>query len=290
MGCPNESIENQKPEISRVGLGGKGILRSYGREDEARAVILEALARDITYFDTAAAYAGSQGYYGRVWREQTPARDRLFLTGKSADRQAIRAQADLEDSLTTMGLDYLDLWQIHDLRTTADLETVSGPHGALEAFMRAKASGQVRYIGVTGHADPEVLTRAVREWPVDAVLLPVNPVEACLGGFMDQTLPAAREKGMTVIGMKVLGGSYYLNPRAGLTAQALIRFALAQPVDHIVVDCTTPEQVRDLAGAAIEDPPMSLEEQQHLMERFRDRARSLAYYRAPGRPGAEDAS
>jgi hypothetical protein len=69
-----------------------------------------------------------------------------------------------------MGIDHLDLRQIHDLRTEEDFRTISGPDGALEAFLEAKANGKTRFIGVTGHHDPAILTRAIREWPVDSVL------------------------------------------------------------------------------------------------------------------------
>ena len=111
-----------------------------------------------------------------------------------------------------MGTDYLDLWQIHDVRTEEDFQTIAGPGGALEAFTQAKASGKIRFIGLTGHHDPEILTRAVKAWPIDSLLIPVNPIEGNLGGFLTSTIAAARAKGVTVIGMKVLGGSNYLIP------------------------------------------------------------------------------
>mgnify|MGYP003883295875 CR=1 FL=1 len=69
----------------------------------------------------------------------------------------------------------------------------------------AKAKGKVRHVGVTGHHDPDILTRAVMDWPVDTVMMPVNPVEGVIGGFLTQTLPAAKSKGLGIIGMKILG-------------------------------------------------------------------------------------
>ena len=106
-----------------------------------------------------------------------------------------------------MGLERLDLWQIHDIRTREDIEEVEAPGGALEAFVEARDAGMVRFIGVTGHHAPKILEYAVRNWPVDSVLMPVNPAEAVLGGFLDRVMAAAKDRGLAVIGMKTLGAS-----------------------------------------------------------------------------------
>jgi aryl-alcohol dehydrogenase-like predicted oxidoreductase len=264
--------------VTRVGLGGEGVLRTFGKSGEAQQVIEAALELGIGYFDTAPAYSGSEGYLGQVWANRPAGRKLIFHTSKSAQRTNDAAEADLEQTLATLGTDYLDLWQIHDLRTEDDMKRISAPDGALQAFIRAREAGKVRCIGVTGHHDPTILTRAVREWPVDAVLLPVNPVERVLGGFLDRTLAAAREKGVAVIGMKVLGAGYYLAPDAGVTPELLLRFALAQDVDVIIVGCSTPDHVRTLTQA-LSSPALDTEEQRMLVDAFRPVAGKLAYYR-----------
>jgi len=273
------TLANLGTASPRVGLGGEGVLRTFGREAEATAVIQTALAEGIGYFDCAAAYAGSQGYYGLVWGERPDQRAKIFQASKSAGRTATEARADLANTLATMNLDHLDLWQIHDLRTREEFEVIAGPGGALEAFVRAKDQGLIRFIGVTGHHDPGLLTRAVREWPVDAVLLPINPVEAVLGGFMDETIAVAREKGVAVIAMKVLGAGHYVSPQAGVSAEVLISFALSQGPDVVIVGCRTPDEVRTLARLGREAGPMAVEDQTALVEVFRADARRLAFYR-----------
>jgi aryl-alcohol dehydrogenase-like predicted oxidoreductase len=255
------------------------VLRTFEKEDAATDLINEAVSQGITYFDSARAYSGSEKYYGRIWSKHPEVRERIFQTSKSAMRHKKDALADLDRTLANMGVDHLDLWQIHDVRTEDDIEVISGPGGALEGFIEAKASGKIRFIGVTGHHDPTVLTRAVKEWPVDSVLMPINPVEAVLGGFMDDTLQAAKEKGLAVIAMKVLGASYYLSPEAGVTAQSLIRFALSQPVSLAIVGCSSPEEVKTLADAGRDFHPMAEEEQRQLMDLFQPHAGRLAYYR-----------
>lgn len=266
-------------KVTCVGLGGEGILRTCGREEEARAVIREALANGISYFDSAAAYAGSQGYYGSIWKRDPDLRARIFQASKSASRDRRAALADIDQTLETMGIETLDLWQIHDVRTHGEIDRIAGPGGALEAFVDAKAAGKVRFIGVTGHHDPAVLSRAVKDWPVDAVMMPVNPAEAVLGGFLDRTLPLAREKGLAVIGMKILGASHYVHPEGGIPAELLIRFALSLPIDVAIVGCSTPEEVQTLARTASRFEPLTEAEETALIEAFRPQARRLAFYR-----------
>ena len=266
-------------KVTIVGLGGEGVLRTHGQERMAQKVIETALEEGITYFDSARAYAGSETYYGLVWPRRPIDRTRIFQTSKSAMRTKEEALLELDFTLRNMGTDYLDLWQIHDVRTEEDFQTIAGPGGALEAFVEAKKKGKTRFIGVTGHHDPEVITRAVKDWPIDSVLMPVNPVEKVLGGFLNATLPAALDKGIAVIGMKVLGASHYVDPQSGLTAELLIRFALSQPITLAIVGCSSPEEVNLLTQIGAHFKPLSPAEEQHLHRLFRPYAHRLAYYR-----------
>lgn len=276
---PRVSFGESEAMVTRVGLGGEGILRTHGQDERARMVLDEALAQGIGYFDTARAYAGSEGYLGAFWRDNPGARERIFHTSKSAQRGRDEALRELDMTLENLGTDRLDLWQIHDVRNGADIAAIEAGGGALEAFLEAREDGRVRHIGVTGHHDPAILTRCVREWPVDAVLLPVNPVEGVLGGFLDQTLPAARDKGMAVIGMKVLGAGYYLDPNNGLTPELLLRYALSKDVTLVIVGCSRPSHVRTLAQAGRDFEPLTEPEVRRLEAVFEPHARRLAYYR-----------
>ena len=124
--------------VTRVGLGGEGVLRTHGQTPEAQAVIREALGQGITYFDSARAYAGSENYYGTVWPAIPEVRANIFQTSKSAGRNKKGAWEDLRQTLSNLGTPYLDLWQIHDVRTEEDLAAIEGPGGALEAFSRPR--------------------------------------------------------------------------------------------------------------------------------------------------------
>lgn len=266
------------PDRPRVGLGGEGALRTTGREASATAVIIEALDRGIRYFDSARAYADSELYHGKVWSDRPARRDGIFLTSKSASRSYAGAVADLTQTLARMKTEYLDLWQIHDLRTRPELRAIEAPDGALRAFLEAKEAGLVHHIGVTGHHDPRVLAEAVERWPVDTVLLPVNPVEASLGGFVDGVIEAATAAGVAPIGMKVLGRGHYVAPEGGITAEILIRYALTIPIRVAIVGCDSTDEVALLLRAAAAGP-LEAADADALVEAFRPAARRLAYYR-----------
>jgi len=242
-------------------------------------MLTAAYEAGIRYYDSAPAYAGSERYYGLFWAQHPERKEFTFQTSKSGQRSADGASEDLASTLTRMGRDYLGLWQIHDVRDNADIREIEGPGGALRAFYEARETGTVRGIGVTGHYDPAVLLHAVNRWDIDSVLLPVSPVEAAIGGFADQVIPAARERGIGVIGMKTLGAGNYIHPESGLNPETLIRFALSQDVDLVIVGCSTADEARFLARIGQEHATMGEEEQTRLVEIVRPYAHRLAYYR-----------
>jgi len=275
---PKRRLGKTAVEVTALGLGGEGLLRTWGRQQEAVDLIRRALELGITYFDSAPAYAGSEDYHGDVWGTDPNARARVFLCSKSASRTRDKAYQDLQLTLQRMRTSHLDLWQVHDLRTEEEWAELKAPGGALEAFVEAKKQGLTRFIGITGHHDPYLLARAIREFDFDTVLLPVNVPEAALPGFLDETIPAAQERDLGIVGMKVLGGGYF--PRMQLPASALIRFALARPVSTIIVGCNDILELETNIKAA-EAPPLSAEQEKILINTLRPYAKQAAYYRGP---------
>jgi len=275
----NSRLRKLTGSQERIGLGGEGVLRTEGHRQEALAMLTAAYEAGIRYFDSAPAYAGSERYYGLFWALHPERKELTFQTSKSAQRSADGVSDDLARTLARMGRDHLGLWQIHDVRDNADIREIEGPGGALRAFYEARESGIVRGIGVTGHYDPAVLLHAVTHWDVDSVLLPVNPVDAAIGGFLDQVIPAAREQGIGVIGMKTMGAGNYIHAESGLTPETLIRFALSQDVDLVIVGCSTADEARFLARMGKEHSPMGEEEHTRLVETVRPYTDRLAYYR-----------
>ncbi len=274
MALPQRVLGSTRASVTMLGLGGEGVLRTFGYEREAQAVIEAALEAGITYFETARAYSGSEAYLGKSLNGH---RDRIFLTSKSHGRTRDEAEEHLAITLRNLNTDHLDLWQVHDVRTKRDLEELTAPGGALEVFRWAKEEGYARFIGVTGHHDPDILRQALKLYDFDTVLLPVNPAEPRAQSF----LPLAREaldQGLGVIGMKVLA--------RGLVSQLdlapikdYVQYALSQPVSLVVIGCDTPDHVQEVAAAARDFTPMSAESQRQLEEAVIPFARGLMYYK-----------
>lgn len=273
---PMRTLGRTGQSVTIFGLGGEGVLRTWGHEREADELVNRALDLGINYFESARVYAGSEMYYGLALRER---RKGIFLTSKTAVRDGAGALRDLETTLRTMRTDYIDLWQFHDLRDEAEWERAKRPDGVLEAMRRAQRDGYVRFIGVTGHHDPYLLAKACQEFDFDTVLLPVNAAEAHFQGFLDYTIPVARSKGMGIVGMKVMCRGLLVDGHHGLTANRLIRFALTQPVSLITVGCDTVAQLEENAEAARRFEPLSPEELNEVMALTGHYASEAVYYR-----------
>lgn len=274
MTLPMSMLGSTGVSVTRLGLGGEGVPRTFGYEAEAQTVIEAAFAGGIRYFESARAYSGSEAYLGRGLAGR---RQEVFLTSKSHGRSRREAENHLAVTLRHLDTDYLDLWQVHDVRTAGDLAALTAPGGALEAFRWAKERGYARFIGVTGHHDPGILRRALDLFPFDTVLLPVNPAEPADRSF----LPLAREakmRGLGVIGMKVLARG--LVEQLGVARiRDFVHYALSQPVDVVVIGADDVSQVQELLAAARDFTPMPPEEQRRLEEKVRPFARGLMYYK-----------
>jgi len=276
MEIPRRQLGKTGVEVTVLGLGGEGVLRSHGFDQQAYQVINRALDLGINYCESARAYDSSESYYGQALRER---RGEVFLTSKSHARDKIGALAHLHDTLRNMKTDHLDLWQVHDVRSKDDIEEIFGTGGAIEAFVKAKQQGLVRFIGVTGHHDPAIIHACIERFPFDTVLLPVNPAEPGYRSFLNEIVPLAREREMGIVGMKVYlhGLASRLPGPGGL--EPYLRFALSQPVSNIVIGCDDLKQVEENVGYARSFVPMTQAEQEELVARVAPYARQLMYYK-----------
>jgi aryl-alcohol dehydrogenase-like predicted oxidoreductase len=262
--------------VPAVSLGGEGVLRTTGRSREAVPVILEALKLGVVYCDTAPAYQQSQDYYGEAFRAAGPgARDGVFLASKTHERTRDRALRLLDDSLRRLGTDRLDLWQMHDLREMDELDVINGPGGALRAAEQARADGRVRFIGLTGHHDPRVLLEAMRRFPFDSVLLPINPADSRHRPFIPTVIAEARRRGMGVVGMKVLAAGRLVREAR---TDDLIRYG-ASHADTVIIGCSTIAEVRANLAVARAFAPMPDQEQRALETRIAARAEDYDYFK-----------
>lgn len=268
---PKRRLGRTGVEVSVLGLGGEGVLRTVGREQEATALINAALDAGINYMESARAYAGSESYYGLALRER---RSQVFLASKSHARDKKGALLHLDETLSNMKTDHLDLWMIHDVRTEDDMARIFGKDGALEAFVEARDKGKVKYIGVTGHHDPVIIRKCLESFDFDTVLVPVNPAEPFHRCFLDEVVPVASAKDTAIMGMKV-----YMRGQLQAPKRLLLSYALTQPISVAVVGCDNVEQLTENAEAASEFQPLKVKEMQRFGQMIEPYARQLMYYK-----------
>jgi aryl-alcohol dehydrogenase-like predicted oxidoreductase len=273
---PTRPLGRTGRDVTLFGLGGEGVLRTHGREADAVRVIQRALDQGVTYCDTAPAYASSMDYYGAALGER---RKQIFLASKTHDRTRDGSLRLLDDSLRRLRTDYLDLWQLHDLRTHDDLARIFGRGGALEALLEARDQGRVRHIGLTGHHDPAILLEAMRRADFDTVLVALNAADVHRLSFIQTVLPEAQRRGMGVIGMKVTAQGRLLGT---LSMQEAMGYVLSLAgVSTVVVGCSAPEHVDDNACIARAFMPFSSHEMRDLEARTRSRADLYGYFKKP---------
>ncbi len=244
---PTRTLGKTGRKVTILGLGGEGILRSAGCPKEADAVIKKAVESGIAYFDTAPAYQQSRDYLGAsLWKYAK--RENIFLASKTHDRSYEGTMFLLEDSLNKLKTDYLDLLQLHDLRTTEDLEEIFSDRGAIHALEDAKKDGKIKFIGITGHHDPQILISAIKRHDFDTLLVCANAGDAHYSPFIPAVIPEARKRKMGVIAMKVIAQGHAL---ASITAKDAIYYSLSQDVDVAIVGCKTPREVEENSKSAM---------------------------------------
>ena len=237
-------------QCSILGLGGESAL--YRRSDEAVQIITRALELGVNYFDTAPLYQDSELNYGEV----TPhARGRMFLATKTDQRTRDAAWRQFEASLRRLRTDYVDLLQIHHLDDHAEVDTVLRPNGAVTMAEEARAQGLVRYIGISGHSDPEVLLRALRGHRFDSILLAMNPADVHRLSFQDRLLPYADHTGIGIVAMKVFARGELF--RAVGSAADALGYVWSLPVDLAIVGIENIAQLERNAAIATAFRPLS---------------------------------
>ncbi|UCF05831.1 MAG: aldo/keto reductase [bacterium] len=236
-------------EVSIVGFGGIPIQGLPFAE--AERVLLHALDRGIDFFDSARAYTDSEEKMGRAL---SPHRNRIHLASKALSRTGTKITEELETSLRNLRTDTIDLYQVHSVGTTEQLDTIMAPGGAYEALAGAREQGKIRWIGITGHSRP-VLLAAVETGLFDTVQCPFNPIE---DEWADEVLPEARKAGIGTIGMKPLAGGAIRN------AAASIRFSLTRGIDVSIPGMDSITQIEENTAAGEKLEPLTAAELEDL--------------------------
>ena len=150
------------------------------------------------------------------------------MRSRPSTRNRTRAMRQLEESLTRLQTDHLDVWQVHEVIYYNDPEKAYEPDGVLEALTAAKQQGKVRFVGFTGHKNPSIhLDMLNRGFHFDTVQMPINPFDPSFRSFEEQVLPVAVGKGMAVFSMKSMGGGGEAIVHGALTPTEALSYAMS---------------------------------------------------------------
>jgi uncharacterized protein len=255
-------------QVSALALGGHHL---GAAEDEKTAVEIlhRAVDQGVTFFDNCWEYnvGKSEDWMGKGLKGR---RDKVFLMTKvcTHGRDGKLAMQMLEQSLRRLQTDHLDLWQAHGMVFQNDPDLFIRPGGASEALQKAKRDGKVRFVGFTGHKDPDVhLAMLNTGFPFDAVQMPLNPFDANFFSFEKKVLPVLNQKGIAALGMKPIGGRGEPVQHGVFTAEELLRYAMSLPVTTTITGVEKMEILEQNLKIAQGFTPFSEEEMNKLRER-----------------------
>lgn len=235
-GLPRRVLGRTGAKVSIVAFPGLALAQL--NQDEATAGVHKAFDQGINHFDVAPAYGDAEIKMGPALEGLD--RSKIFLSCKTKMRDKDGARKELERSLTRLKTDHFDLYQMHHIRWTKEVQQALGPGGAMETFLKAKEEGKIRHIGFSAHTTKGAL-EMMKAFPFDSVMFPLSYVDYFNFDFGKAVVEMAKEKGVAVLAMKAIYAGawpegatrtrkwWYRPLEKQDEVDLAIRFALSQP-------------------------------------------------------------
>ena len=260
-GIPLRPLGKTGEMVSMIALGGHHAARPKA-EAESLKLIQRAVAEGITFLDNAWDYHDgmAEERMGKAL-DEGKLRDKVFLMTKCCGRTAKDAQAHLEDSLRRLRTDHLDLWQFHEIVYDNDPDWIFSRGGAIEYALKAKEQGKIRYLGFTGHKDPQIhLKMLAKPYDWATVQMPINIMDSQYRSFQRQILPVLNQRGIGAIGMKSLGGDGSIVSKAGVSIEDALRYVFSLPISTLVSGIESEKILEQNLKIVREFTPMTADE------------------------------
>jgi uncharacterized protein len=265
---PQRPLGRTGLKVSALGVGGHH-LGEFKTVEEAIRLVHEAVDAGVTFFDNCWEYwnGRAEDWLGRALKGR---RDKVVLMTKvcTHGRGADLAMRMLEESLLRLQTDHLDVWQIHGVSFDNDPELAYAKGGVLEALDKAKKQGKTRFVGFTGHKDPNVHLEMIRRgYPFDTVQMPLNCLDATFRSFEKEVLPELNRRGIAVLGMKPMGGTASAIKAGLVTAEEMLRYAMSLPVATTISGMDSLDALHQNLRVARGFKPMTADQMQALRDR-----------------------
>ena len=225
-------------KVSLIGVGGWHLGLKYVDEKTAFRIMDAAIDRGITFFDNCWDYNGgvSEKRMGKALKGK---RDKVFLMSKIDGRTKKLAAKQIEESLKRLKTDRIDLIQHHEILRFEDPHRIfDEKEGADLAMLEAQKAGKLRFIGFTGHKDPQIHLHFLEVaesygHKIDTVQMPVNVMDAHYRSFTKLVLPELNKRKIGVLAMKTMGNGIILKSKTATPIECL-HFAMSQPVSVVI--------------------------------------------------------
>jgi predicted aldo/keto reductase-like oxidoreductase len=258
-GVQYRTLGHTGERVSCIGLGGYHI-GNQSSESESMALIRRALDGGINFLDNCWDYNGGQSEVrmGKALRDGY--RQRAFLMTKIDGRDAKAANQQLDESLKRLQTDHIDLLQFHEIIRMTDPDRIFASGGAFEVMQKAKQAGKIRYLGFTGHKDPDIHlkmlhTALAHGWTPDSVQMPLNVMDTHFNSFEHKVLPELVKHNIGVLGMKPLGNGIILQSKT-VSAIECLTYALSLPTSVVITGCDSAPIVDQALKVAGEFKPL----------------------------------
>jgi len=261
---PKRRLGRTEEMVSMIGMGGFHLGQPSTPDADAIKLIHAGIDRGITFLDNSWDYNNGTSEL-RMGRALSVGgyRDKVFLMTKIDGRTKAAAAAQIEESLNRLLTDRLDLLQFHENIRPDDADRIFAEGGALEAALAAKAAGKVRYIGFTGHKDPDyhlhmIEVARAHGFTFDTVQMPLNVMDAHFKSFERKVLPVALELDMGILAMKTFGDKFILETGA-VSPIDMLHYGLNLPTSVVITGIDKPEILDQAIAAATTFAPLSAE-------------------------------
>lgn len=279
-------------KVTMLGLGGFHIGRMSERD--AQATIETAIAGGIRFFDAAYSYARGENerHYGKLLIPKY--RNEIFLMTKTTAQDGRQAQRELDESMSRMNADYLDLYLMHAVSSIEHVNNLRD-NGVLDVFIKAKAAGKIKHMGFSGHTAPSVSRYLLDQFKdvVECNMLPVNVVDPSYESFIREVIPVLEQRKLGIIGMKSLsGGAFWGGGFEGnrkdadkvidhISVKDAFHFSLSMPVDTLVTGPLNAAMLQEKIDLANSFVRLTEAQQDELIKKVAGFAeRRIEYYKA----------
>jgi uncharacterized protein len=275
---PYRTLGRTGQKVSALGIGGYHIGVSELSPDQATRLVRTALDSGVNFLDNCWDYNDGESEVRMGKALKNGYRQKAFLMTKIDGRTRASAQQQLEQSLSRLQTDHLDLIQIHEVIRMNDPERVFAAGGSLEYLEQARKEGKVRFIGFTGHKSPEIHLHMIdvakqHQYTFDTVQMPLNVMDAHFDSFTRKVVPVAASLNMGILGMKPMANGIILESKTVGPVECL-HYAMNLPITTVITGCDSMEVLEQALDAARSFRPLSQDQVAAILGKTADVAQA----------------